>query len=1111
MNFEYQTSGSLEYKHPSYIKRQADDDLYNALKEGQFCYVLNARQMGKSSLQVQILNRLKPEVKCVPIDLTDIGTNSTQDQWYFSLIEQIVRVLELYDLDHEQWWNHRKSISNNLRFYQFIEDVILVHIPNKIVIFLDEIDTTLKLERDLTDNFFALIRSFYNKRSLNPQYKRLTFCLLGVAAASDLIQDSLRTPFNIGREIDLKGFKDEHEAAPLAVGFQHIFEHPQQILAEILNWTGGQPFLTQFFCQLFVKQWQNGECTVEEVANYILENWENLDDQSHFKTIQHRLLEEYHERKNELLDLYQQILLAPDYKISAQDSPDEIKLRLTGLVVKENSHLRVYNPLYANIFNLKWLESQLPQLRPFNQQYQDWLASKRQDTTQLLIGDDLEEALQWAKQQNHLSSVYIDFLNASRDYDRQQLKQAKEKATKIIQLAQKGTKIELAGIQTLRLFDTTTYQPQILRGAIQAGEDLQQLQATWRELVQDYPELLKQTPAASLILTLQQILSHIRQWRQLTCEVWAVAFSPGGEFLATASDDNTAKLWDLQGEELITFTGHSDSVWDVAFSPGGEYLATASDDKTAKLWSLQGEELITFTGHSERLMALAFSPGGEFLATASRDNTAKLWNLQGEELITFAGHSNWVTGVAFSPGGEYLVTASLDNTAKLWNLQGEELITFTDDYCVMGVAFSPGGEYLVTASEDNTAKLWNLQGEELITFTGHSGWVTAVAFSPGGEFLVTASVDKTAKLWNLQGELLITFTGHSDRVRAVAFSPDGDYLATASVDKTAKLWNLHGEPLITFMGHFDWVTAVAFSPGGEFLVTASEDKTAKLWNLHGEPLITFTGHSDTVRGVAFSPGGEYLVTASEDKTAKLWNLQGEELITFTGHSSLVTAVTFSSGGEFLATASHDKTAKLWDLQGKELINLTGHSDWVTAVAFSPGGEYLATASWDNTAKLWNLQGEELITFAGHSNRVWAVAFSPGGEYLATTSHDKTAKLWNLQGEELITFAGHSDWVTAVAFSPGGEFLATASDDNTIKVWDLQGNLLADFRGYKGNLLEGEPDFIELESSVNCVCFSPDGKQIVAGYGDGTVRFWRFESLEELIARGKAWLGVEGRE
>ncbi|HAO13849.1 MAG TPA: hypothetical protein DCQ51_22485, partial [Planktothrix sp. UBA8407] len=530
MNFEYQTGGSLEYEHPSYIKRQADDDLYNALKAGEYCYVLNARQMGKSSLKVQILNLLKPEgVKCVPIDLTGIGTNLTQDKWYFSLIEQIVRVLKLYDLNHKQWWNHRKSISNNQRFSQFIEDVVLVHIPNKIVIFLDEIDTTLKLERDLTDNFFALIRSFYNKRSLNPQYKgkRLTFCLLGVAAASDLIQDPLRTPFNIGREIDLKGFKDEHEAAPLAIGFQEISEHPQQILAEILNWTGGQPFLTQFFCQLFVKQWQNGECTVEEVANYILENWENLDDQSHFKTIQHRLLEEYHDRKNELLDLYQQILLAPNYKISAQDSPDEIKLRLTGLVVKENGHLRVYNPLYANIFNLKWLESQLPQLRPFNQQYQDWLASQRQDTTQLLIGDDLEEALQWAKQQNHLSSVYIDFLNASRDYDRQQLKQAKEKATKIIQLAQKGTQIERKGIQTLRLFNTTIDPLQTLRDAIQAGEDLQQLQAEWRALVQDDPELLKQTPAASPVFTLLEILSHIRQWRQLTGHsnwVMAVAF-----------------------------------------------------------------------------------------------------------------------------------------------------------------------------------------------------------------------------------------------------------------------------------------------------------------------------------------------------------------------------------------------------------------------------------------------------------------------------------------------------------------------------------------------------------------------------------------------------------
>ncbi|MEG3842737.1 WD40 repeat domain-containing protein, partial [Microcoleus sp. herbarium14] len=177
----------------------------------------------------------------------------------------------------------------------------------------------------------------------------------------------------------------------------------------------------------------------------------------------------------------------------------------------------------------------------------------------------------------------------------------------------------------------------------------------------------------------------------------------------------------------------------------------------------------------------------------------------------------------------------------------------------------------------------------------------------------------------------------------------------------------------------------------------------------------------------------------------------------------------------------------------------------TSVSFSPTGNAIATASQDDTAKLWDLQGNCLVTFTGHNHWINSVCFSPTGDTIATASNDKTAKLWDLQGNCLVTF-GHNHLVTNVSFSPTGDKIATASRDGTAKLWDLQGNLLADFSGYQGNLLKGEADFVELKSPINSVCFSRDGKFLITGSQDGNVRFWPVESLDELLARGREWLG-----
>ena len=383
----YITGGTLRADAPSYVERPADLDLVAGLLAGEFCYVLTSRQMGKSSLMVRAAHQLRERnIHAAVLDLAALGQNVTPEQWYDGLTIRLGRQWRLED-ELENFWQDNLRLGPCQRWFAAIRDVVLEKVkagaPGTagggqrgstaaadpapgFVVFIDELDAVRSLPFP-TDEFFAAIRECYHRRAEDPELNRLTFCLLGVAAPYELMKDARRTPFNIGRRIELADFAAS-ALVPLIRGLAGRSEACQKLdshklVNRILHWTHGHPYLTQRLFSAAAESAEIGDLGKEEELIdrlcqdlFLSARAREADDNLVF--VRERLLRTEADLAS-LLDLYERVLARGSMPDDDLD-PLVNQLHLAGIVRQDQQRLVLRNRIYEQVFDLPWVAANKP-------------------------------------------------------------------------------------------------------------------------------------------------------------------------------------------------------------------------------------------------------------------------------------------------------------------------------------------------------------------------------------------------------------------------------------------------------------------------------------------------------------------------------------------------------------------------------------------------------------------------------------------------------------------------------------------------------------------------------------------------------------------------------
>lgn len=1030
--------GTLPLGSDSYLERKADVAIIEALSAGRFCYVLNSRQMGKSSLCVRTMSRLTAAgTQCAFIDITKIGgRNVTAEQWYAGLTIEVGRSLNLRD-EVLAYWKEETHVSPMQRFFGSLRHVVLEKIKGKVVVFVDEIDSTRSLSFN-SDEFFAGVRECFNRRVQDPEFNRLTFCFLGVAVPSDLIHDARTTPFNIGERIYLKDFtREELEALS-----HHLGSNGKKVLDRVHYWTNGHPFLTQSVCRALVTSGKEvSEKDVDELIERDLLEPKVRETNINLSDVGNRVLNGYADGDDvekfraDILSAYSKARAGKDTLQDDESNRITAVLKLSGLMRSEDATLKVRNRIYERAFGEAWIKENMPQqeLRRQRRAYYAGVARTALIATAVVavIGylainnyrlaraaEETAREMSWRAYVADMNRMPILLDQNNIPHMEKILDDHKNDPWRGAEWNYWNGTIHTA------MWETTQEFGRLGGGGSNGGLSQKMV------LSENGGLLFIDLKTGKVVRRLQ--VPKERRYVQLADGKSIVSVNRGGGG-SILDVDTGATLRDLPRDVLFREgSGDYDAIGKRCIADRG--LVQGIYDIEAGQFLLKVPNLSSFfdmVSNDGRLAVLVNSK--------SKPDIIEIYDIERRQArYTFSSLGS-VTSTTLTSNNSLMVVGYIDGMVRLFNVSDGKLLweLKVADAFIGDVWATPDAKIFTAGTRKRRAYQIRVESGVPRVFRSYldSGTVVPTA---DGKLIWTL-------YWTLRGYRA------DDGEPVKTYKPEGTWFVkhVANPDRIVLLSPKEARILPLNNGQLGTPTIIKYPAGMEGWSTPRSDPQVMLSDGSSVAIFEFgqgfknifTLHERPVDDLFMVLADRRILISKDRRTYSLYDATGKQTDPRVFSFETSTRLDQSPSGNLFAACSDSGDLALFDAKTLKQIWQVKEAHRfrpVIAATFSPDGKRMVTASHDDTAAIWDVADGSLIArLTGHSQSVIRAEFTPDGKRVITVSDDQTMRMWDAAtGTELTTLGNVGDFPILCRITSDGKHIVTANQQSTIKIWPL---------------------------------------------------------------------------